>query len=204
MMTTGCVQHWNTVLLMQRFKLSVAHAPLIMAVLMLSTMWSAPLGGKLADKWERKAPGGRMRLASLCVIGEVITAMLYYYIAFIAYKGTLADMGGLMILGFAFYVMHALLINIIGGTVGAASQSVVPANLKALAFGWAMTCMYGLGGGWGSGIAASIADHIGGGQKGDWKSLLIGVCLVLCVGFIGALCWRRSSTFFKADMEKLK
>lgn len=203
MLTILAVSHWNTAMLMYRFKLTVAQAPLIMAGVLTLTLFAAPVGGWLADKWERKTVGGRMRYAALCSLGASVCAVLYFYFTFILYKGTFGEMGPLLVVGLLLYLAHTLFIGGIGGTVGATTQMVVPPNLRSLSFGWAMTCMYALGGGWGSGIAGSIADAVGTGKKGDWLGLAYGVMITCSFGILACLAWWRASQHYGRDFRKV-
>jgi MFS family permease len=204
MMVIVTVAHWNVTLLVYRFNLSVALAPTIMAAILLATLFAYPLGGRICDKWEKKSPGGRMRFAALCTFSGAVLAILYFYFAFILYTGKLNEWGFLMILGFLFYMLHTVVIAGVGGAVGATTQMVVPVHLKSLSFGVAMAAMYGLGGGWGSGIAGSIADAIGTGKPGDWYSLTIGVMIVCTVAMLGLFCWLRSAHHYKNDIQKVQ
>ncbi|HVN77410.1 MAG TPA: hypothetical protein VMW38_00260, partial [Terriglobia bacterium] len=78
------------------------------------------------------------------------------------------------------------------------------AHLKSLSFGIAMTSMYALGGGWGSGIAGMIADAVGTGKPGDWLGLAYGNIAVCTVAILAALCWWRSAHHYKTDIQKVQ
>jgi MFS family permease len=202
MLTIMAVAHWNVALLIFKFKLGVAQASNIMAGILFVSLFAYPLGGWLSDKWEKKHPGGRMRYAALCSFGGAITAVLYFYFAFILYTGTFWEWGGLLIVGLLFYLLHTLIIAGVGGPVGATTQMVVPVHLKSLSFGVGMTCMYGLGGGWGSGIAGMIADSVGTGQRGDWLGLTYGLMVVCTVAVLAGFCWLRAAHHYKTDIQK--
>ena len=83
MLTIMAVAHWNVALLIFRFKLRVDQASLIMASILLLSLFAYPLGGWISDKWEKKRPGGRMRYAALCSLGGAVSAVLYLYVTFI-------------------------------------------------------------------------------------------------------------------------
>jgi len=204
MLTIMAVAHWNVALLIFRFKLRVDQASLIMAAILLLSLFAYPLGGWISDKWEKRRPGGRMRYAALCSFGGAICATLYLYITFILYTGTFGEMGALLIIGILFYVLHTLIIAGVGGPVGATTQMVVPMHLKSLSFGIAMTSMYALGGGWGSGIAGMIADSVGTGKPGDWLGLTYGTMAVCTVAILAALCWWRSAHHYQFDIKKVQ
>ena len=203
MVVIVAVSHWNIAMLMFRFKLSVAQAPFIMAASLLFSLIFYPIGGRLADRWEKKRVGGRMRYAAICSTVAAVAAILYFYVTFIAYKGTFGEWGGLMIAGLALYLFHTMALGGISGAVGATTQAVVPANLRSLSFGWAMTCMYALGGGWGSGVAATLADKLGTGQRGDWLGMCYGMMIVCICGIIAGLLWWKSSTHYEEDLKKV-
>jgi len=145
-----------------------------------------------------------MRYAALCSLGGAVSAVLYLYITFILYTGTFGELGALLIIGILFYVLHTLIIAGVGGPVGATTQMVVPMHLKSLSFGIAMTSMYALGGGWGSGIAGMIADSVGTGKPGDWLGLAYGTMAVCTVAVLAALCWWRSAHHYQTDIQKVQ
>ncbi len=204
MLTIMAVAHWNVALLIFRFKLRVDQASLIMATILLLSLFAYPLGGWISDRWEKARPGGRMRYAALCSFGGAVCATLYLYITFILYTGTFGDMGALLIIGILFYFLHSLIIAGVGGPVGATTQMVVPTHLKSLSFGIAMTSMYALGGGWGSGIAGMIADSVGTGKPGDWLGLAYGTMAVCTVAVLASLCWWRSAYHYQIDIKKVQ
>jgi len=204
MMLIMCVAHWNVTLLIYRFKLSVAHAPLIMAAILVLSLFAYPLGGWISDKWEQRRPGGRMLYVALCSLGVSLFALLYLYVAFILYEGTIEEWGALLIIGLLFYLLHTLSSAGVPGPVAATTQMVVPTHLKSLSFGVAMTSMYALGGGWGSGIAGMIADAVGTGKPGDWLGLVYGNMIICAVGVLAALCWWRSAHHYKTDIQKVQ
>ena len=52
-------------------------ALLIIAGFLLISLFSYPLGGWLADKWEARSPGGRMRYAAICSTAAGICVILF-------------------------------------------------------------------------------------------------------------------------------
>jgi MFS family permease len=194
---------WMVPALIFRFKISVALAPLIIGGLIFGSLWAVPLGGWIADKWEAKTPGGRMRTAACSSVLAGLLVILYYYLAFFVHTGPLAWAPALL-LGFLCMFLQAVACGGVGPAVGATTQMVVPVNRKSLSFGVAMACMYALGGGWGSGIAGMIADRLGTGQPGDWKGLAYGVMIIACAAILGGIFWWRSASHYESDFKRVQ
>ncbi len=195
--------YWMVALLIYRFKVSIAMAPLIIAGFLFISLFSYPLGGWLADKWEAKSPGGRMRYAAVCSTAAGICVILYYYFSFFVHTGGL-EWSAPMLLGFVFMVLQPIICGGVGPAVGATTQMVVPMHRKSLSFGVAMTCMYGLGGGWASGIAGMIADHMGTGKPGDWVGLAYGTMIVCSAAILGGVFWMISAHYYESDFKKVQ
>ncbi|MDD5169452.1 MAG: hypothetical protein PHN75_11595 [Syntrophales bacterium] len=132
-----------------------------------------------------------MRTSAWCCLGASVCAVAYFILTFLVYDGAFGDWGLTLIVGLIFYVLHVSIAAGVSGPIGATTQAVVPINLKSLSFGMAMTSLYVLGGGWGSGIAGMLADALGTGNPGDWHGLVYGLMLTCFFGFAGSLCWFR-------------
>ncbi|MFZ0927750.1 MAG: MFS transporter [Syntrophobacteraceae bacterium] len=198
------VTHWNIAALMFKFKLSVAQAPIIMSAAIIIALPANPLWGRFSDKLEQRRPGGRMRTSAWCCFGTSIAAIVYFILTFFIYDGAFGDWGAVLIIGLVFYLIHVCMANGVGGTIAASTQAVVPVNLKSLSFGMAMTSLYVLGGGWGSGIASMLADALGTGKPGDWRGIVYGLMVTCIFGVLGTLCWLRSAHHYKTDIQKVQ
>jgi MFS family permease len=194
---------WMVPALIFRFKIGVALAPLIVGGLIFVSLWAVPLGGWIADRWEAKTPGGRMRTAACCSILAGLFVIVYYYLAFFAHTGSLA-WAPVLLLGFFCMFLQAVICGGVGPAVGATTQMVVPVQRKSLSFGVAMACMYALGGGWGSGFAGMIGDRLGTGQPGDWKGLAYGVMIISCAAILGGIFWFISASHYESDLKKVQ
>jgi len=194
---------WLVPALIYRFKISVALAPLIVGGLIFVSLWAVPLGGWIADRWEARTPGGRMRTAACCSILAGILVIFYYYLAFFVHTGPLA-WAPAMLLGFFCMLLQAIVCGGVGPSVAATTQMVVPVHRKSLSFGVGTTCMYALGGGWGSGIVGMIGDRLGTGQPGDWKGLAYGVIIICCAAVLGGLFWFRSAAHYQSDFKSVQ
>ena len=73
--------------------------------------------GAKESRWENA-------LCDSCFGRGVPVGILYLYIAFILYKGTIQEWNGLLILGFLFYLLHTLSSAGVGGPVAATTQMV--------------------------------------------------------------------------------
>ena len=178
---------WMPALTMRLMGISEAQAGLIVGGWGLMAIIAAPLGGYLADLWQKKTGRGRLLLPATAT---VLAAILLIIIVLIK----LGPVG--IVLGFAygfFAVIGAPALNSI-------SQDVVPSAHKGLSMGLAVFSSYMLGGAWGPLAVGAISDALGGGAEGLMTALLI----TTIAGFLGAGCLFIASRTYPADMEKVK
>ncbi|MCX5997624.1 MAG: MFS transporter [Chloroflexi bacterium] len=178
---------WMPALTMRLMGISEAQAGLIVGGWGLTAIIAAPLGGWLADLWQKKTGRGRLLLPATAT---VIAAILLIIIVSIK----LGPVGITLGFGYGvFLVIGAPALNSI-------SQDVVPAAHKGLSMGMAVFSSYMLGGAWGPLTIGAISDALGGGAEGLMTALLI----TTIAGFLGAGCLFIASRTYPADMEKVR
>ena len=178
---------WMPALTMRLMGISEAQAGLIVGGWGLMAIIAAPLGGYLADLWQKKTGRGRLLLPATAT---VLAATLLIIIILIK----LGPVG--IVLGFAYGFFA-----VIGSpALNAISQDVVPSAHKGLSMGLAVFSSYMLGGAWGPLAVGAISDKLGGGAEGLMTALLI----TTIAGFLGAGCLFIASRTYPADMEKVR
>ncbi len=178
---------WMPALTMRLMGISEAQAGLIVGGWGLTAIIAAPLGGWLADLWQKKMGRGRLLLPATATLIAAIILIIMVLIK-------LGPVG--IALGFAWGVFA-----VIGSpALNSISQDVVPSAHKGLSMGLAVFSSYMLGGAWGPLAIGAISDALGGGAEGLMTALLI----TTIAGFLGAGCLFIASRTYPADMEKVR
>jgi len=184
---------WFPALLMRAYDIKEDKAGLVMGLVTIIGLLGPIMGGVLADKWQKKHPGGRMRLASMSIIIAVIFLLLVLLAAF--------DLHNKMLMLFCALMMpfHSVSVGMAFPAVAATSQDVVPPKLKGLAWGTAMLALFILGGAWGPLMVGAISDAHGGGYQG----LSLGLAIAGLFGFVAGWMWHRAGRYVESDMANV-
>ncbi|MEE9914150.1 MAG: MFS transporter [Deltaproteobacteria bacterium] len=178
---------WLPSLMMRMLHITEATAGMITGGIGLTAILGAPLGGFLADFWQKKNTRGRM------------------YIMVVAYS-----FGGLMLilavltnfstLGIALAALFGIASAMAMPAMAAISQDVVPVAHKGLSMGLAVFAQYMLGGAWGPYIVGFVSDKLGGGAEG------LGMAIMLCglFGIVAGILFFIASRTYPADLQKVK
>jgi len=184
---TVSVLVWAPALMMRLMDISEATAGMIVGGWALMAIIAAPLGGWLADLWQKKGGKGRLYLPALASILAAIVLIAMVILKF-------GPIG--IALGFVYGFL-----SVIGSpALNAVSQDVVPSAHKGLSMGMAVFAAYMFGGAWGPSVVGAISDALGGGANG----LLTAFLMTTIAGFIAALLLWLAARTYPADMEKVK
>jgi MFS family permease len=184
---TVSVLVWAPALMMRLLNISEATAGMIVGGWGLMAILAAPLGGWLADIWQKKNGKGRLYLPALASLLAAIVLIVMVMLRF-----------GPIAIGLGF--LYGILSVIYGPALNAVSQDVVPAAHKGLSMGMAVFAAYMFGGAWGPSVVGAISDALGGGADG----LLTAFLITTIAGFIAALLFWLAARTYPADMEKVK
>ncbi len=184
---TSSVLVWLPSLLMRILTISEARAGIITGGIGLTAIIGAPLGGFLADFWQKKNSRGRM------------------YIPVVAYifGGTmliLAVLTRFNYLGIALGALFGIASAMAMPAIAAISQDVVPVAHKGLSMGLAIFTQYMLGGAWGPYIVGFVSDALGGGTDG----LSMAVMLCGLFGIAAGILFFIASRTYPEDLQKVK
>jgi len=184
---------WLPALLMRSYQIKEDKAGLIAGVVGICSLIGAPLGGLLADKWQKKRSGGRMRLAAVAIVASGIMFTL-------AMTATL-DLANknLMIFSFIMLLIYGVVSGMSYPAMSATTQDVVTVNLKGLSAGTSFLALV-LGGVFGPVLVGGISKALGEGYKGLSCALIV----TSSFGILAAICWWKASRYIDADMKKAK
>ncbi len=184
---TSSVLVWLPSLLMRILNISEAKAGVLTGGIGLAAIIGAPLGGFLADYWQKKNPRGRMYIP---VIAYFFGGLLVIIAVFTRFSP----------LGIGLAVVYGILSAMAMPAIAAISQDVVPVAHKGLSMGLAVFAQYMLGGAWGPYIVGIVSDRLGGGTQG----LSIAVMLCGIFGIVAAVLFFIASRTYPEDLKKVK
>ncbi len=178
---------WMPALMMRLMGISEASAGMIVGGWGLMAILGAPLGGYLADIWQKKHNKGRVYLPAISTILSAIVIIVI----------VLLKVGPVGIaLGFVYGIL-----SVIGApALNSISQDVVPSTHKGLSMGLAVFSAYIFGGAWGPFVVGIVSDALGGGSGG----LLTALLLTSIMGLLGGLALFIASKTFPSDMDSVK
>ena len=178
---------WGPAYIMRAHDLPVAKAGMFMGVIGLMGIVGAPLGGIIADLWQKKNPRGRMYT---CVIGAFFGSILLALTVLFELAG----------IGFAFGLILGIFLMMPTPAVNAISQDVVTPGLKGLSWGMAgFIAMLG-GAAWAPSAVGAVSDTLGGGAHG----LKVALMLMSVTGLLSSICYWFGSKYYPVDMDKVK
>ena len=185
---------WFPALLMRAYPIKEDVAGLIMGVVTIFGLAGPILGGILADRWHRKHPTGRMRLAAVSIAIAVVFMLLVLLAATNIHNRPLMIFCALMM------PLHSISVGMPFPAVAATSQDVVPPKLRGLSWGVGVLALFLLGGAWGPLMVGAVSEAMGGGYQG----LTIGLALAGLFGFIASWLWFRAERHVENDTERAK
>ena len=153
----------------------------------LAAIVGAPLGGFLADFWQKRNPRGRMYIpVAAYIIGGCLVIVVI--------------LTGFSPIGIALAAVYGIASAMAMPAIAAISQDVVPVAHKGLSMGLAFFAQYMLGGAWGPYIVGAVSDAMGGGAEGlGWAVMMCGVFGIAA----GILFWIATRTY-PDDLQKVK
>ncbi len=185
--TGTSVLAWMPALVMRTMDVSEGQAGLIVGGMVLMAIIGAPLGGYLADLWQKKSKKGRIYLASAAA---VLSAILLIAVVLIKFN----------VIGIILGMLYGIF-NVMGNpALASVSQDVVPSAHKGLSFGIAVFCAYALGGAWGPYAVGGISDALGGGAAGLSTAMIISSAGAI----LGGLFLLLAARHYGPDMAKVE
>jgi len=184
---TSSVLVWLPSLMMRMLNISEDKAGLLFGAIGLAAIIGAPLGGFLADFWQKKNPRGRMYIPAVSYIAGGSLLMVVILLRFSP-------------LGIALAVLYGIAAAMAMPAIAAISQDVVPVAHKGLSMGLAIFAQYMFGGAWGPYVVGAVSDALGGGTKG----LSIAVTLCGAFGVVAGVLFLVAARTYPEDSQKVK
>ena len=184
---TSSVLIWLPSLMMRVMHISEARAGLILGGIGLAAIIGSPLGGFLADYWQKKNPRGRMYIPAVAYISGGVLLVAVILTKFSP-------------LGIALAVIYGIAAAMAMPAIAAISQDVVPVAHKGLSMGLAVFAQYMLGGAWGPYVVGAVSDALGSGAEG----LSIAVMLCGACGLMAGVLFLVAARTYPQDLQKVK
>jgi MFS family permease len=181
------VMGWTVAYVMRSRGIAEDRAGLILGIVSLMAIVGAPLGGFLADLWQKRNSRGRMYVPAIADLLGAAVAIGAFAL-------------DLKAIGFVLFIIWGMLATAGLPSLSSVSQDVVTPGLKGMAWGMAVLCMYLLGGAWGPLLVGKISDALGGGAEG----LRIALMIASTGGFIGGFLFLMGARFYPKDMEMVR
>ena len=184
---SSSVLAWLPSLMMRMMNVSEATAGAITGGIGLAAIVGAPLGGFLADVWQKKNPRGRMYVPAVSFFFSGVVLIIVIFIGFTP-------------VGIGIAVCYGILSSMAMPAVAAISQDVVPVAHKGLSMGLAIFAQYMLGGAWGPYVVGIVSDKLGGGAQG--LSTAVMICGLF--GIVSGILFFIASRTYQEDLKKVK
>jgi MFS family permease len=183
---------WNNALIMRAYGVNAAKAGMIGGLIALMALAAPIIGGRLADKWQSKHVGGRIRMASAAMFFGTVTIWLAYTAVFDV------ESKGMMVFAFAMLVGWQFCAGVVNPSVMASVQDVVGPRLRGLSVGVFYFVSF-LVGGISPAIVGALSDKLGGGSKG----LAFSISTVAICGILASIVWWKASKYIDTDMKSV-
>ena len=184
---TSSVLVWLPSLMMRMLNISEDKAGLLFGAIGLAAIIGAPLGGFLADFWQKKNPRGRMYIPA---VAYIIGGSLLIVVILTRFSP----------LGIALAVLYGVAAAMAMPAIAAISQDVVPVAHKGLSMGMAIFAQYMLGGAWGPYVVGAVSDSLGGGAEG--LGIAVGFCGAF--GLLAGVLFLVAARTYPEDSQKVK
>lgn len=178
---------WGAAFVMRTQGVSEARAGMILGISALGGIIGAPLGGVIADLWQKKNKKGRSYTP---ILASFFATILLFVALFLDLEGP----------GLALIVFFGIFVVLGIPAVNSISQDVVSPGLKGVAWGMGGFVMMLGGAAWSPSAVGAISDALGGGAWG-LKAAMMSLCVP---GIVACICFWRGSRHYPADMEKVK
>ena len=151
---------WAPAYVMRAENVGEDKAGAIVAAIAVMAVIAAPLGGFIADWWQKKNARARMIFPAIC---SVLSAI--FMVGALALKWKISG---------SYWRCCSVSLTLSGCPLwGSCHRKIVKPHQKSLSFGVTTFAMYFLGGAWAPAIVGAISDSLGGGATGLQIALLI-------------------------------
>jgi len=178
---------WGGAFVMRAQGVSEAKAGMILGLTALTGIIGTPIGGLLADWWQKKNGKGR---SFAPILASSATAVLLCLALLLDLKGP----GLVLVAIFGVFAVIGI------PAVNSISQDVVSPGLKGISWGMAGVVTMVCGAAWSPSAVGIISDSLGGGAFGLKAALM----MMSLLGIIACFCFWKGSRHYPKDMEKVQ
>ncbi|TAL33649.1 MAG: MFS transporter [Spirochaetes bacterium] len=178
---------WGPSYIMRCYGCREDKAGMLMGIVGMMAIIGALLGGVLSDKWQLKNQKARLLMPAICSSAASLLLMTSYALNV---KG----------IGYISAVMFGIIAMMSIPALSAATQEVVPPDLKSLSWGMNVLLQYVLGGGWAPIAIGLISDSLGSGLAG----LRIALVITAAGGILAGVCFWVGAKSFPSDSARVK
>ena len=146
---------WMPTFMIRAFGLNPASAGMIFGLSFMIMILAAPLGGVLADKWQKRNPNGRPYFVALVTFFALVTSLYQMLVAEWPIGWFIV---GVILSTFGFGMVFPVFFTI--------KADVVPAGVRATSAGVGNFIAQMVGGVCGSIFVGAVSDALGGGAHG--------------------------------------
>jgi MFS family permease len=195
---------WFSAYFMRSQGIAVDKAGTLLGIISLMAVVGAPLGGFLADTWQKKNNKARMLLPA---VADVVSALVLIGALLFKVQG----------IGFYLALVWGVVFMMGLPALSAVTQDVVPPGLKGMAWGMTVLTMYLFGGGWAPYAVGALSDglfaFLGGAAEGVTEAealifkaegLRYALMIAATSGVIGSIFFFIGAKRYPEDMEKVK
>lgn len=195
---------WFSAYFMRSRGVTVDKAGMLLGIISLMAIIGAPLGGFLADMWQKKNDKARMLLPAVM---DLLSAVVLIAALVFKVEG----------IGFYLALLWGVLFMMGLPALSAVTQDVVTPALKGMAWGLTVLTMYVFGGGWAPYVVGEISDALfvvlGGTAEGLTdaevmnfmaEGLKYALMIVATSGIIASIFFFIGARHYPDDMNKVK
>jgi len=179
---------WLPTLFIRGYHVEVGQAGMLAGAPALIGIAAAPLGGFLADFWQKRNPHGRLYFASICCLVATIT-----------HTGSFLSMGTWLPLTIVITILNGTVMPMLLPMFNTVNADVTPARLRATSVGIQVLLAALIGGAWGPLVLGALSDAWGGGIDG----LIKGGLVITCAAPVAAVLFFLASRSYPGDSQKV-
>ncbi len=179
---------WLPTLFIRGYNVSVGQAGMLAGAPALIGIAAAPLGGFLADFFQKRNPRGRLYYTSVCCLVATVT-----------HSASFLSMGTWLPLTIIVTVLNGVIMPMMLPMFNTINADVTPAGLRATSAGIQILLAALIGGAWGPLVLGALSDGWGGGIDG----LIKGGLVITCAAPVAAVLFFLASKSYPEDSQKV-
>jgi len=180
---------WLPAFMIRAYNVDAAQAGTIIGLIAIVAVVGSPIGGLIADRWQKKNRGGRgymMALVQLVILLS-LAAIVYFF-------GSVS-----MPVLIALLVVEMIFVSMVNPLIFSLITDVVPPSHRMAGQGMMVTFVYAAGAALGPWIVGAVSDSVGGGAAG----IRAGFLALLPVMVLAVIFYSINSRFYPDDSSRI-